>query len=209
MGGSLPNIPGTAGSRQGRKARAVIGAGVLLAALTVASAVLLVWNDRAAQLALWQRNVGSIATTVAAHADQSLRTADLVLLGVQGMTHQERPQAAADVPGLFGTPEMQAALQAKVSGIPQLDMAMIIDASGHVVSSSRELPASRVDVSERDYFRAGMKLLGERVLHQRAVSRTDCWRLDVQPGAADYWPQWGAGRGGGCGDEQPILRRVL
>ena len=158
MGGSLPNIPGTAGSRQGRKARAVIGAGVLLAALTVASAVLLVWNDRAAQLALWQRNVGSIATTVAAHADQSLRTADLVLLGVQGMTHQERPQAAADVPGLFGTPEMQAALQAKVSGIPQLDMAMIIDASGHVVSSSRELPASRVDVSERDYFRAGMKL---------------------------------------------------
>ena len=56
----------------------MIAAGLAWAALTVCSALLLMWNNRLEQIRAWRCNVDTIAATVAANADQTIRAVDLV-----------------------------------------------------------------------------------------------------------------------------------
>ena len=54
----------------------------MLAALTLFSAMMLVWNDRRTQIRNWSHTISDVSTTLAAHAEQTLRAADLVIESV-------------------------------------------------------------------------------------------------------------------------------
>ncbi|RBP16403.1 signal transduction histidine kinase [Roseiarcus fermentans] len=147
----------------GATGASAIAIGVTVAALTLAGAALLLWQDRSADVALWRSNATDFSVMLAEHAEQTVRAADLVLLSIvqplndAGLDSDEALWRATD------SPAMHEAIRNKVAGAPQLDVASIVDARGDIVNFNRYYPpylpgqpGKRINLADRDYFRTLM-----------------------------------------------------
>ena len=137
-----------------RQARIVALLGALLALLLVVS--LLVWGSlsRDAALREWQLIAQSLSRALSQEVSQSLRTADLVLKSIADRVEQaglERPEQVAPA---FNNQATFETIRNRALVAPQVDVATITDQQGDVVNFTRSFPPPRINLSDRDYFRA-------------------------------------------------------
>ena len=132
----------------------VFACGIGLVLLTVVSAVIVLWDGRQAQIRDWRHTVANLSTTFAAHAEQSMNAADLVLGSVIELVQSFEPRTASDLTQLLGTLAVHETLQDKVAVVPQIDVATIVGLDGTVVNVSRGWPAPVMNLGDRDYMKA-------------------------------------------------------
>jgi signal transduction histidine kinase/DNA-binding response OmpR family regulator len=147
----------------GVPARRVIAAGVVLAAATLLGAAGLLWRARVSEIAEWSTTATNMSTTLAAHAEQTIRAADLVLQSIVTPLSEAGIETDADLWRAVDTPAIHAAIRDKMAGVPQVDVASIVDRHGDIINFSRyyppfapDTPGVRVNLADRDYFKVMM-----------------------------------------------------
>ncbi len=144
--------------------RVVWAIGALLALLTVAGAAGFLWHDRQSDLDQWRQTAANLSTTLAEHAEQTVRAADLVLQSIVIPLNEAGLDSGADLWRVMDTPAMHEVIRNKVAAVPQVDVASIVDPHGDIINFNRyyppyapATPGRRVNVADRDYFQALMQ----------------------------------------------------
>jgi signal transduction histidine kinase/DNA-binding response OmpR family regulator len=145
------------------RAGAVLASGGLLAALTVAGAAGLLWHARTSDIDQWQQTAAALSMTITEHAEQTVRGADLVLKSIISPLNAARLENTADLWRAMDTPAVHEAIRNKMAGVPQVDVASIVDSHGDIVNFNRYYPPDapgtpgrRVNLADRDYFKVMM-----------------------------------------------------
>ena len=117
----------------------------------LAAAVL---NLRETTLRSAETNLTTISLTLAEQADRAVQGVDLVLgslvdfLGVEGVTDEDSYRR------LMETRAVHQVLKEKLVGLPYINAITMIDAQGNLINFSRYWPIPKVNIADRDYFRA-------------------------------------------------------
>ena len=127
---------------------------VLLACLSVITAASIsAWLLRQQSKNAWQTQLANLTTLLAGHASQTLFSSYTVLDSLTDFS----TKAAEDPEHYTQTLSKQDAfdlLKNKISTNPIIDVATFVDAHGNVLNFSRSFPPPKINLSDRDYFKA-------------------------------------------------------
>ncbi len=134
--------------------RLVLIFGMLAVVAVVVAALSSAWMLRQQTLKEWRHQLSSLSLIVADHASQVLFSAHTVLDTVTGNVRAANLQDRDSFRTALSTEAWHKQLKDKIEGNPIIDVAIIIDAKGEMLSTSRSFPPARINVADRDYFRA-------------------------------------------------------
>src|ERR1043166_8728566 len=126
--------------------------GLVLIAVTVATAVIAVLDLRAAAIANYRDNMRNLGVVLAEELSRSLLSVDLVL----DEARQHALRSGADTPQAFA--EIMASrrthdyLVDRVRHLPQAAALSVHSAEGKLINFSRTWPIPAIDATDRDYF---------------------------------------------------------
>lgn len=149
-GGARQLLRRLAGRYSSRTTLALIGA-LLIGALALRIAAS-AWMLRQEAIAGWRQDLSNQSLLLAENAAQSMTAAELVLGSVLAEVAAAEPAEAAALPAAFRNRATHDMLRHKTAGVPQIDVATIVDADGAVVVFTRAYPAPVISLAERDYF---------------------------------------------------------
>ncbi|MGZ3182666.1 MAG: ATP-binding protein [Telluria sp.] len=121
---------------------------VMILASAISAAVML----RTRTIEDWKRRLGNLALTVSEHTSQTMTSAYLVLDNLSDDIRDKNVENVAELHKIFDNAATYQNLRDRITGLPQIDVAAIVDADGNVVSSSRGYPTESYNVEARDYF---------------------------------------------------------
>src|SRR5271169_3473801 len=125
--------------------------GIVIAA-TIVAASLAVWERRQQSIESYQRELTNLSITLAEQTARSMQAVDLVLLETQSRVLAAGVDNPVEFNRRMTTEDTHRFLADRLATLPQAQGIGLIDADGLMISSSREWPVSRLDVSDRDYF---------------------------------------------------------
>jgi hypothetical protein len=108
----------------------------------------MVMQARRSEIEAWQANIAALSTTLAEHNEQAVRAADLVLQSIQVQVEKADIEDNADLRRKMSGRAVFDALRDKIAGVPQIDVASIVDSGGDVVNFSRTWPATAINVQQ-------------------------------------------------------------
>jgi diguanylate cyclase (GGDEF)-like protein len=123
-----------------------VGVAVILIALTV-------WTLRSDAVADASNDAGNIATVLAEQTSRSLQAVDLVLTEVRDHIKLDRIESPDELRAALKSKATFEFLRDRLLGLSQADVITIADDHGDVINLSREWPAPKVNISDREYFR--------------------------------------------------------
>jgi signal transduction histidine kinase/DNA-binding NarL/FixJ family response regulator len=138
------------------RGRAAIAGGVLTVCLVVMGATLMLWQARTTTIEEWKVNLSNMSTILAASTNQTMKAADLVLKSISDRVHDADIANEDELRREMGTQEIFDMLRNKASSVPQVDVATIVALNGDVISFTRSYPPPRINLADRDYFKAHM-----------------------------------------------------
>ena len=127
-----------------------------MSALVVLGAVLMLWQLRRNEIAEWKATLSHTSITLAENARQTMQAADLVLKSITDKVQDADVETDADLRRVMGTQEVFEMLRNKASSIAQIDVATIVATNGDVINFTRSYPPPKINLSDRDYFKAHM-----------------------------------------------------
>jgi len=130
----------------------LFGAGVIGIILVVA--LLLDVALRRQEIEDWRRGMSSMSLMLAEHTSQTFNSVYLILDSITEHVRQVGATNEAAFQAKMATPEMYEMLREKVRYRAPVDVALLVDAHGDVINSSRSYPVPPITVADRDYFRA-------------------------------------------------------
>ena len=131
--------------------RIIYGAIVVAVAITGLTAATL-WRLRQAQLSDGLADLSSLDLLVAAQTERAFENVGVLLDGIGADLQSQGIASPAALRQATGDASMHRLLQAKLAGVPQLDVLLIATAEGDVVSSTRSFPVPAISIADRDYF---------------------------------------------------------
>lgn len=138
----------------GGGARRIVLAGAALIAITIAGAVLSVWDLRRNAIDASRQNMSNLGIVLAEQLSRSIQAVDLVL----GETAQHVARLAATSPEEFhremATEASRAFLVNRMRALPQAGGLFLSDALGLLVNSSNYWPVPSIKLADRDSFNA-------------------------------------------------------
>ncbi len=144
-------------------ARVVRAGGIALSVLTLLGALTELWFDRETDITQWKQTASNISITLARHAEQTIRAADLVLQSIVDPLNAAGLDSTADLWRATDTPAMHEAIRNKVAGVPQVAVAGIIDERGEMLNFNHyyppfapNSPGQRLNLAHRDYYKVLM-----------------------------------------------------
>ena len=132
-----------------------IGVGIIMLTLLCAISVIFIERERAIEF--WRNSAEAESRMLAAHAQQTLAAADLVLRSVIDKASEERVSNVGEMRSLLGTREYHDLLRERQKGVVQVSVASIVDRNGDMVNFTRTYPplsntGAQINLAERDYF---------------------------------------------------------
>jgi signal transduction histidine kinase/CheY-like chemotaxis protein len=127
---------------------------VALILAVVAAGAIAAWVLRRSAIDEWRSQMSNYTLVLAAHARQTIGSASLVLDGIVDQINSHGIRDAATLRRRMGGEDVHRMLRDKISGSPQIDVATIVDDKGDVVNITRGYPAPKINLADRDYFRA-------------------------------------------------------
>ncbi len=156
MNTSSPAPAPAARFRLSRRGRSVIAAGLLTVILATAGTALMLWQLRESEIEQWKINLSNMAVTLTESTSQTMHSADLVLKSIIDRVEDADISDDAGLRREMGTQEIFEMLRNRASSVPQVDVATIVALNGDIISFTRSFPPPRINLSDRDYFKAHM-----------------------------------------------------
>lgn len=122
----------------------LVGAGMLVAVL--------VWQLRSDALEESQRDVANLGVVLAEQTARSVEAVDVVLRDFQDDIGKYDLSTMNDFRRVLGSLAVNKELKQRALRLPQVDAMTVVDASGHLVNSSRRWPVPDLDLTHRDFF---------------------------------------------------------
>jgi signal transduction histidine kinase/ActR/RegA family two-component response regulator len=151
-----PGAPLRLGSRDFRMAPsriAIMLCAVLIVAVIAAGAIA-TWALRRSAIEEWRSQMSNYTLVLAAHARQTIGSANPVLDDIVDQIKSRGIRDAATLRRRMGGADVHQMLRDKISSSPQIDVATIIDDKGDVVNITRAYPVPKINLADRDYFQA-------------------------------------------------------
>jgi methyl-accepting chemotaxis protein len=140
--------------RQIDRSRAALAGAIAIVVVMCVASVTILWSGRKVAEDVWRQHLAGRTLTLAHHAGQTLTAADLVLRSFADLLAAPVAPGEASLAGRLASRDMHEMLAQRIRGVPQIDVATIVDIEGRFASSSRRHPAAAVDVADRDYVTA-------------------------------------------------------
>ena len=151
VGGSIPLR-----RRLSRRGRTALAGGVLTVCLMLAGATLMLWRSHQTTVEEWKVNLSNMSTILAASTNQTMKAADLVLKSISDRVHDADIANVDEFRQDMGTREIFDMLRNKASSVPQVDVATIVALNGDIINFTRSYPPPKINLADRDYFKAHM-----------------------------------------------------
>ena len=105
-----------------------------------------------------ESHLSDVALTLAEQADRAVQGMDLVLDGIARLSVGLGAVDAASFDRIMSTSDIHSGLQARMTGLPQVNALILCSVDGHVVNSTRSWPVPSINVRDTDYFK---KMIGD------------------------------------------------
>jgi diguanylate cyclase (GGDEF)-like protein len=143
--------------------RTIIRCSFICVAVAVTLIGFTVWTLRSDAIRDESNDVGNIATVLAEQTSRSLFAVDLVLSEMRDRIRVLGIASADDFRARLKDKDTFGFLRDKLSRLPEADVVTLADDRGEVVNLSREWPAPKVDISDREYFRHFAKIPDDKM----------------------------------------------
>ncbi len=143
---------GTALPAGGGTGRAPLLSAALLGLCIALSAAFLIAHLHERALATAGREMERLALVLAHQAERTIEAVELVQAGL--LERLKEVETAEQYRATMTGIEVHQDLKARIRGLPQIDAVTAIDADGTLLNFSRSWPIPKVNVADRDYFKA-------------------------------------------------------
>jgi signal transduction histidine kinase/DNA-binding response OmpR family regulator len=126
----------------------------LIIAILIGAGLAVSMNLRESTLRNTETSLRNISVALAEQADRAVQGADLVLSSTAEFVVAEGVADAAGFESKMAGQRMHDTLAEKLVGLPYISAVTMISADGDLINFSRSWPIPRVNVADRDYFRA-------------------------------------------------------
>jgi len=137
-----------------RATRVFVTVATLVILGTWAASGFSIWRGRLDALNDWRQFLWNLSNVTAQHADQTVAAADAVLNRVVGEVNVSMPADEAQLRQLLSGEDVFEMIAARQRELPQIDVVTIVAGNGDVINFSRSFPPPRINVADRDYFKA-------------------------------------------------------
>ena len=93
-----------------------------------------------------------LATVLAEQTANSVQSIDLVLTEIKDQAEIRSAQASNDIDRFLSDKDTNKFLLERLSRLRQAEFIALVDKNGSLVSTTRQWPSPKVDLSDRDYF---------------------------------------------------------
>lgn len=135
-------------------ARIVLSAGFVLIAILAAAAAAFIYASRQNAINAKRQEIEDRALVVVEHTRQLLTAAEIVLEATAEDARRARAQTPQEFRDLMSSREVFERLVARASIVPQVDVATVVADNGDVITFTRSYPPPKINLSDRDYFKA-------------------------------------------------------
>jgi signal transduction histidine kinase/CheY-like chemotaxis protein len=139
--------------RTGDAGFATVAIGCALVLLIGVAAVLSILQLRDQAIQGWRNEMGNLSMIMAENTSQTMVSAYLVLESIADDVSKAGVTDPARLAAALGERRTHDLMQARIRGLPQVDVATIVDLDGNVVNFTRAHPAPPINLAERDYFK--------------------------------------------------------
>ena len=136
----------------GSKATTLFGTVLIFA--VIATGALSAWSLRLSAENEWREFLSNLSLVLAEKTRQNLVSASLVMDAIVERVRANNVTDAATLRDRLQSRETHELLHALIGGSSELDVATIVDDKGDVVSFSRSFPTPKINIADRDYFKA-------------------------------------------------------
>jgi signal transduction histidine kinase/CheY-like chemotaxis protein len=133
----------------------VLAAFLLLAML--ATLVLAIWFARDQAIEEWRGQLDNLSLVLAEQGAQEVKSAYLVLDSIAETVEAQGVSSGQALRDTMATQRHFDSMRDKIRGLPQVDVATVVGADGDVINFTRSFPAPRINLADRDYFRAHVR----------------------------------------------------
>ncbi|AZP12780.1 ATP-binding protein [Undibacterium parvum] len=102
----------------------------------------------------WRQQASNIALILAENTAQQMTTAYLALDDITERIKAKAPNDDKTLRALIGSEDFFQIMAAKAANSPQIDVATVVAQNGDVINFTRKWPAPKINLAERDYFKA-------------------------------------------------------
>jgi len=140
-----------------RSSRIATVLAIFLLLAMLATLGLAVWFARDQAVEEWRGQLENLALVLAEQGAQEVNSAYMVLDSIAQTVDTKEVQSPEEMRGKMATKHHFDSMRDKIRGLPQVEVASIVDANGELVNFSRTFPAPRINLSDRDYFQAHLR----------------------------------------------------
>jgi diguanylate cyclase (GGDEF)-like protein len=137
----------------GRSILAIRLIGVSLIILTLLVASFAVWDMRNRDEEAFRQNIATLGTVLSEQTSRYIQGIDLALHQIQNRVLVTGVHSPGQFRDWLGSNEVRALFNSRLQNMAQVDALIGIDATGHLIISTRADPTPDIDVTDRDYFR--------------------------------------------------------
>jgi len=150
----LPSQRASTGVKPPAGSTVLLIAGSLFITMVLAVAGITVYLQREQAVKEWEATLASLTQMLAEQASQSLKAGELVQKAIEDSVVELGLDSEDQLRSILGNRATFATLHDKISGVPQVDVATIIDLHGNIVNFTRQYPPLPINLADRDYFKA-------------------------------------------------------
>jgi diguanylate cyclase (GGDEF)-like protein len=129
----------------------LIGLCLIILTIVVATAVVMDMRQRTEEN--YRREIADLGTVLAEQTARYIQAIDPILREVQSQSAGLGIRSPQQLHELLGTAEISASLKNRLQNLAQVNALIIVDAYGRIANWSRDYPTSRINDSDRDFFR--------------------------------------------------------
>ena len=125
---------------------------LILAIGLISLASVIILRDR--EIDSWKRQLSDLSLVLADQTFQSMSAAEITLGSLVERVNSMGIRNGSELLSKTRTEAFYEVLRDKITGLPQVDVATIVAANGDVINFTRSFPAPKINLSDRDYFKA-------------------------------------------------------
>jgi methyl-accepting chemotaxis protein len=132
----------------------IIVAGIACVLMLIALGAYQLWSERRENEVSCERDVEHLSMLLSEHTFQTIKAAELVLRSVADPIAKVTSASPDTLRDYFDNASVFASLTDRTKGVPQIDVVTIAALNGDVVNFSRSYPPPKINLDDRDYFKA-------------------------------------------------------
>ena len=123
----------------------------LVVAILLAAAAF-IWTLRTQEIHKWEKQTETFSIVLAENTSQQMDFAYTALSNIADRIEDRWSISAEYLSSQLGSNDFHQYLKDKVALFPAVEVISVLDVDGNVISTSREFPAPRYNLGDRDYF---------------------------------------------------------